>query len=75
VMVRTHVARNAQNDMIYLPEPEGATRLAHQLCQLAKGSARIGMRFEANAEDLAVVRRAAFDCIFERITGHVQAED
>jgi len=56
VKARTHVPRNSHKEMIYLPEPEGATRLAQQLCQLVKGSARIGQRFDVNDEDLAFSR-------------------
>ncbi len=63
VKARTHVARNERKEMIYVPEPEGATRLAQKLCQLAKGSARLDQRPAVNEADLSVVRRSAFDCI------------
>ena len=63
VRARTHVARDRSKDIIYNPEPEAPTRLAQQLCQLAKGSALLIGRRAVEAEDLALVRRVAFDCI------------
>lgn len=63
VRARTHVARDHRKVIIYTPEPEGPTRLAQQLCQLAKGSARLLGRTTVEAEDMDLVRRVAFDCI------------
>ena len=45
VVARTHVPRDGRTkEVIYVPEPEASTRLAQQLCQLAKGSALLGGR-------------------------------
>ena len=64
VLGRTHVNRHPSTKaLLEDPEPESPTRLAQQLCQLAKGSARIGGRRHVNEEDFAVAKRAAFDCI------------
>ena len=63
VRARTQVPRDRSKDIIYIPEPEAATRLAQQLCQLAKGSALLVGRTQAGVEDLDLVRRVAFDCI------------
>ncbi len=61
---RTHVPRQGYSkDIIYVPEPESATRLAQQLAQLAKGSALLEGRQAVNGEDCRLVRRVAFDCI------------
>ena len=45
---------------------ESAPRLAQQLCQLAKGSARLSHRSLVDSEDFAVAKRAGFDCIPDR---------
>ena len=63
VRARTHVARDKSKQIMYTPEPEAATRLAQQLCQLAKGSALLVGRTTVNVEDLELVGRVAFDCI------------
>lgn len=64
VRARTHVHRDSSSkEMVDVPEPESPTRLAQQLAQLAKGSAYLVNRPTVNEEDLAVVRRVAFDCI------------
>jgi len=64
VDARTYVERARYGkDIIYVPEPESNTRLAQQLAQLAKGSALLGGRDEVTEEDIAVVRRVAFDCM------------
>ena len=64
VRARTHVPRSGNSkDMIYVPEAEAPTRLAQQLCQLAKGSALLGWRDCATVEDCDLVRRVALDCI------------
>lgn len=61
---RTHVPRSGSGkDIIYVPEPESATRLAQQLAQLAKGSALLDGRDLVNELDYAMVRRVAFDCM------------
>ena len=46
-----------------MPEAEAATRLAQQLCQLAKGSALLDGRDHVADIDQEVVKRAAFDCV------------
>jgi hypothetical protein len=58
---RTPIQRERDDSVDYVPESEGATRLAQQLCQLAKGSARLEGRAMVDATDLAVVHRVAFD--------------
>jgi hypothetical protein len=64
VRARTHVPRNGYSkDIIYVPEPEAATRLAQELAQLAKGSALLAGRAVANEEDYTVACRAGLDCI------------
>ncbi len=62
---RTHVPRsgNAKEIVFYVPQAESPTRLAQQLVQLAKGSARLDRRRVVNEKDLGLVRRVAFDCI------------
>ena len=61
---RTHVPRSGYNkEIIYVPEPESATRLAQQLAQLAKGLALLRGKTSVEDEDLRIVRRVAFDCI------------
>jgi hypothetical protein len=62
---RTHVSRDASRDrnLNYVPEAEAPTRLAQQLCQLAKGSARLGRRRRVNVGDMELVRRVGFNCI------------
>lgn len=59
---RTHIPRSGYNkEIIYVPEAESATRLAQQFAQLAKGSALLGARSEVTSDDIALVKRAAFD--------------
>lgn len=64
VHARTHVAREGRTkDLQYEPEAEAPTRLAQQLIQLARGSARLGRRARVNDADLIMVRRVAGDCV------------
>ena len=64
VRARTHVGRDANSkNLLYLPEAEAPTRLAQQLCQLAKGSARLSRRAVVTHADIRLVRRVALDCI------------
>lgn len=65
VRARTHVSRESygKREITYIPEPEAPTRLAQQLAQLAKGSARLAGRAEVNEADYAIVSRCALDCI------------
>ncbi len=66
VRARTHIMRSGYSkDIVYSPEPEAATRLAQQLAQLARGSALLGGRAEANEEDYRVALRAGLDSIPE----------
>ncbi len=62
---RTHVSRDSSRDrnLNYVPEAEAPTRLAQQLCQLAKGSARLARRTRVNELDMRLVRRVGFNCI------------
>ena len=64
VRARTQVPRQSYTkEILYTPEPEAATRLAQQLCQLVKGSALLVGKTQVGVEDLDLVRRVAFDCI------------
>jgi hypothetical protein len=63
VRARTHVARDQRKKLIYMPEAEAPTRLAQQLNQLAKGSARLRRSPDVEKEDVVLVRRVGFDCI------------
>ena len=63
VRARTHVPRDSRKTVVYVPEPEAATRLAQQLCQLAKGAARLAGRPVVAPDDVALAQRVAFDCI------------
>jgi len=63
VVARTTVHRNEKKQIAERPEPESPTRLAQQLCQLAKGSARIDGRTIVNESDIAIAKRAGFDSI------------
>ena len=60
---RTPVIRERDDEIDYSPEAEGATRLAQQFCQLARGSARLEGRAIVDLNDLAVVHRVAFDTL------------
>lgn len=61
---RTHVHRDPYSKEIEEePQPESPTRLAQQLCQLAKGSARLERRKQVSEIDFQVAKRVAFDCI------------
>jgi hypothetical protein len=61
---RTHVPRvGYSKEIIYVPEPESATRLAQQLAQLAKGAALIAGRDRVETTDYKIVQRVALDCI------------
>ena len=63
VRARTHVDRDRDKEITAEPEPESPTRLAQQLAQLAKGSARLSGRGAVSADDFKIAKRAAFDCI------------
>lgn len=64
VRARSYVQRGGPDkSVIGEPQAESATRLAQQLCQLVKGSARLSHRAVAEGEDFETARRAAFDCI------------
>ena len=64
VRARTQVPRDSSSKkIIYVPVAEAATRLAQQLCQLAKGSALLDRRKVVEDIDQRVVERAAFDSI------------
>lgn len=62
---RSHVTRSSSHDraIIGAPEAESSPRLAQQLSQLVKGSAKLAGRSVATQEDFAVAKRAGFDCI------------
>lgn len=64
VRARTHMPRSGYSkEIIYEPEPEGATRMAQQLVQLIKGSCKLDRGLEAEEKDFQIARRAAFDSI------------
>jgi hypothetical protein len=60
---RTPVKLDRDGNLEYMPQAEGATRIAQQLCQLAKGSARLDCRGFVNESDLELVHRVALDTI------------
>lgn len=60
---RTHIKRERDDSILYVPQAEGAARLAQQLCQLAKGSARLDGRDEVEPYDLRIVHRVAMDTL------------
>ena len=82
VRARTHVPRDYRKEIIYVPEPEAPTRLGQQLCQLAKGLARLQHRAVVTEGDLADVWRVGVDClsasrrsIMTELIGGKQADD
>ena len=61
---RTTVHRHQNTkELLEDPQPESPTRLAQQLCQLAKGSARLDGRAHVSPADFEIAKRAAFDSI------------
>ena len=61
---RTNVSRHPNTkELLEDPQPESPTRLAQQLCQLAKGSARLDGRAHVSPADFEIAKRAAFDSI------------
>lgn len=66
---RTTVHRHPNTkEILEIPQPESSTRLAQQLCQLAKGSARLDRRAEVHKLDFSVAHRVAFDCMHPKRT-------
>ena len=63
VRARTHVPRDRSKAIVDVPEPEALTRLSQQLCQLAKGLARLQHRRTVIEADLKDLRRAGLDCL------------
>ena len=63
VRARTYVARDYRKQISEIPQPESPTRLAQQICQLARGLARLGHRNVVSEQDIEDARRAALDCI------------
>lgn len=63
-LARTYVERDGlSREASGVPVTEGNTRLPQQLCQIARGSALIDGRSEANDADYRLVCRAAFDSL------------
>jgi hypothetical protein len=60
---RSHVARNRNGDLQYLPRPEVGTRLGKELGKLLLALAAVRGRTEPNKEDFATVARVAEDCL------------
>ncbi|MCC7495899.1 MAG: hypothetical protein IT204_26335 [Fimbriimonadaceae bacterium] len=65
VIARTHVQRNSKKEIDAIPYPEGSTRLAQQLTQLAKGSALLEHRSVVEETDYQLAVRIAFDSMPE----------
>jgi hypothetical protein len=64
VLARTYIERDNYTRVASgVPVTESNTRLPQQLCQLARGSALLDERAEANQEDYDLVCRAAFDSV------------
>lgn len=60
---RIAIEREHNDELLYEPEAEGAARLSQQLCQLARGSARLDGRDAVNDDDLRIVHRVAWDTL------------
>lgn len=60
---RAHIVRDSRKRIIAIPEPEGSTRLAQQLAQLARGFALIRGSGQVEEADLSLARRVAMDSI------------
>jgi len=60
---RSHVARNRDGDLQYLPRPEVGTRLGKELGKLLLALAAVRGKREPDEEDFTTVRRVAEDCL------------
>jgi hypothetical protein len=60
---RSHVTRDRNGDLQYLPRPEVGTRLGKELGKLLLALAAVRGRPEPDEEDFATVQRVAEDCL------------
>jgi hypothetical protein len=60
---RSHVQRNRNHDLSYMPRPEVGTRLGKELSKLLLALAYVGGKTEPDSEDFATVCRVAEDCL------------
>ncbi|MGH9575158.1 MAG: hypothetical protein ACRD40_16715, partial [Candidatus Acidiferrales bacterium] len=60
---RSHVTRDRNGDLQYLPKPEVGTRLGKELGKLLIALAAVRGKSEADEQDLATVQRVAEDCL------------
>jgi hypothetical protein len=60
---RSHVTRDRNGDLQYLPKPEVGTRLGKELGKLLLTLAAVRGKPEPDEEDFATVRRVAEDCL------------
>lgn len=73
VIARTHVQRNSKKEIDEIPHPEGSTRFAQQLTQIAKGSALLEHRTTVDETDYGLAVRVAFDSMPEKRRKILQA--
>jgi len=63
-LARAHVPRSrSDHEPVASPSPEGNTRLPQELAQIGRGAAVLAGRTQVIEGDLALVARAALDCI------------
>lgn len=62
-VLRAHVERNFQKQIVYAAEPEFATRILASMVHLARSHATLFRKDRVDSEDIAVARRMAFDSI------------
>lgn len=60
---RTHVPRDRNHQLLYIPRAEVGTRLVNELMKLAFALAGIRGKAEPDGEELAMVCRVAEDCL------------
>jgi len=60
---RSHVTRDRNGDLQYLPKPEVGTRLGKELGKLLLTLAAVRGKAEPDEEDFATVQRVAEDCL------------
>jgi hypothetical protein len=62
-IVRSHVARDRQHNLRYLPRPEVGTRLGKELAKLLVSLAAVRMKPAPSLQELRTVARVAEDCM------------
>jgi hypothetical protein len=60
---RTFVPRDYRKQIVGVSDPASPTRLSQQLCQLARGLARLNHRPSVSEMDMDDVRRVGLDCL------------